>query len=111
MHELLGDDASGGLRNDEDIMAVAEKMEPNFSAGLLVWEDVWATKIKDAILASGGELWALERVPHEVVAGAVEWVAVNNQGRHDETQRSRIGRDGGPLAVDSLSEARDRVEN
>jgi len=75
-HKLLGDE-QGGLLNDDDIMAVAEEMEPNFSAGLLVWEDVWATKIKDAILGAGGELWDLERIPHEVVQGAVEWAAAN----------------------------------
>ena len=75
-HKLLGDE-QGALLNDDDIMAVADEMEPNFAAGLLVWEDVWATKIKDAIVASGGELWDLERIPHEVVQGAVEWAAAN----------------------------------
>jgi uncharacterized membrane protein len=68
---------SGGLLNDEDVEAVAEELEPNSSAALLVWEDVWATKIADAIRAAGGELWDLERVPHEVVQAAVEWSAEN----------------------------------
>jgi len=76
-HELLSDDATGGLLNEEDMMAVAEEMEPNFSAGLLVWEDVWATKIKNAIVDSGGELWDLERVPYQVVDAAIEWAAAN----------------------------------
>jgi uncharacterized membrane protein len=76
LHALLGDE-KGGLLNDEDIMAVAEEMEPNFSAGLLVWEDVWATKIKNAIVDSGGELWDLERVPYQVVDAAIEWAETN----------------------------------
>ncbi len=76
LHALLGDE-KGGLLNDEDIMAVAEEMEPNFSAGLLVWEDVWATKIKNAIIDSGGELWDLERVPYQVVDAAIEWAETN----------------------------------
>jgi len=76
LRTLLGDE-KGGLLNDEDIMAVAEEMEPNFSAGLLVWEDVWATKIKNAIIDSGGELWDLERVPYEVVDAAIDWAATN----------------------------------
>jgi hypothetical protein len=76
LRALLGDE-KGGLLNDEDIMAVAEEMEPNFSAGLLVWEDVWATKIKNAIIDSGGELWDLERVPYEVVDAAIEWAGTN----------------------------------
>ena len=76
LHALLGDE-KGGLINDEDIMAVAEEMEPNFSAGLLVWEDVWATKIKNAIIDSGGELWDLERIPYQVVDAALDWAAEN----------------------------------
>ena len=58
-------------------MAVAEEMEPNFSAGLLVWEDVWATKIKNSIIDAGGELWDLERVPYQVVDAAIEWAETN----------------------------------
>jgi uncharacterized membrane protein len=76
LHALLGDE-KGGLINDEDIMAVAEEMEPNFSAGLLVWEDVWATKIKNAIIDAGGELWDLERIPYQVVDAAIEWAETN----------------------------------
>ncbi|HUL86085.1 MAG TPA: DUF6325 family protein [Actinomycetota bacterium] len=70
--ELIGSE-SGGLLNDEDIMAVAEDLEPNSSVALLVWEDVWAAKIADAIVNAGGELWDLERVPREVVEAAVEY--------------------------------------
>ena len=71
--ELISE--SGGLLNDEDIMAVAEVLEPNSSVGLLVWEDVWAAKIADAIAKAGGELWDLERVPRDVVEAAVEYAA------------------------------------
>lgn len=70
--ELLGNE-SGGLLSDDDMMAVAEDLEPNSSVGLLVWEDVWAAKIAEAIANAGGELWDLERVPREVVAAAVEY--------------------------------------
>ena len=68
---------SGGLLNEEDVEAVAEELEPNSSAALLVWEDLWATKVADAIRAAGGELWDLERVPHEVVQAAVDWAEQN----------------------------------
>ena len=43
------------------------------SAALLVWEDVWATKLRDAIVNVGGEVLDLERVPYEVVNAAVEF--------------------------------------
>ena len=64
---------TGGLLNQEDLEAAAEELAPNSSAALLVWEDVWATKLADAIRAADGELLDLERVPHEVVVAAVEW--------------------------------------
>jgi hypothetical protein len=64
---------NGGLLNQEDLEAAAEELEPNSSAALLVWEDVWATKLRDAIVNAGGELLDLERLPGEVVRAAVEW--------------------------------------
>jgi hypothetical protein len=65
---------NGGLLNQEDLEAAAEELEPNSSAALLVWEDVWATKLRDAIVNAGGELLDLERLPGDVVQAAVEWV-------------------------------------
>jgi uncharacterized membrane protein len=65
--------ANGGLLNQDDLEAAAEELEPNSSAALLVWEDVWATKLRDAILNAGGELLDLERLPGEVVQAAVDW--------------------------------------
>jgi uncharacterized membrane protein len=63
----------GGLLNEEDLAAAAEELEPNSSAALLVWEDVWATKIADAIRNAGGVLYDLERLPHEVVQAALDY--------------------------------------
>ncbi len=68
---------TGGLLNGEDLEAAAEELEPNSSAALLVWEDVWATKLADAIRDADGVLLDLERVPHEVVTAAVEWAKSN----------------------------------
>ncbi|HJX06930.1 MAG TPA: DUF6325 family protein [Actinomycetota bacterium] len=73
---LLGN-AGGGLLNTDDLMAAADELEPNSSAALLVWEDVWATNLRDAILNAGGELWDLERVPGEVVQAAIDFSASN----------------------------------
>ena len=66
-----------GLLNQDDLAAAGEELEPNSSAALLVWEDVWATKLRDAILNAGGELLDLERVPHEVVNAAMEFAEQN----------------------------------
>jgi len=68
-----------GLLNEEDLAAAAEELEPNSSAALLVWEDVWATKLRDAILNAGGEVLDLERLPYEVVQAAVEFANANKE--------------------------------
>ena len=46
----------GGLISDEDIDYAAVELEPNSSAALLVWEDVWATPFVEAMRNSGGVL-------------------------------------------------------
>jgi uncharacterized membrane protein len=59
-----------GLFNEEDLRAAAEELEPNSSAALLVWENVWAAKVAQAIRDAGGELLDFERLPHDVVQAA-----------------------------------------
>jgi hypothetical protein len=59
-----------GLFNEEDLMAAGEELEPNSSAALLVWENVWARDIAQKLRAAGGELLDFERLPHEVVQAA-----------------------------------------
>jgi hypothetical protein len=68
---------SGGLFNEEDLMAAAEELDPNSSAALLVWENVWARPVADAIRDAGGELYDYDRIPHEVVVAAREWAKAN----------------------------------
>ena len=66
-----------GLLNQDDLAAAGEELDPNSSAALLVWEDVWATKLRDAIVNAKGELLDLERVPYEVVQAAVDFAEAN----------------------------------
>lgn len=66
-----------GLLNEEDLAAAGEELDPNSSAALLVWEDTWATTLRDAIVNAGGEVLDLERVPYEVVNAAVEFADAN----------------------------------
>jgi hypothetical protein len=63
----------GGLFNEDDLIDAAESLEPNSSAALLVWENVWARKVAQAMRDAGGELVAFERLPHDVVQAAREW--------------------------------------
>jgi len=63
-----------GLFSDNDLMEAAEGLEPNSSAALLVWENVWARNVGQAMRDAGGELVAFERLPHGVVQAAREYV-------------------------------------
>jgi hypothetical protein len=62
----------GGLFPEEDLMDIAESLEPNTSAALLLWENVWARNVAQAMRDAGGVLVAFERLPHEAVQAARE---------------------------------------
>ena len=62
----------GGLFPEEDLMDIAESLEPNTSAALLLWENVWARNVAQAMRDAGGVLVAFERLPHEAVQEARE---------------------------------------
>jgi hypothetical protein len=64
--------AIGDLVNEDDLRAVGEELEPNSSAAVLVWEDVWAKRIANAIRDADGQLLDLERVPRPVVEAALQ---------------------------------------
>ena len=63
----------GGLFNQDDLMDIAADLEPETSAAVLVWENVWARKVTQAMRDAGGQVVAFERLPHEVVQAAREW--------------------------------------
>jgi hypothetical protein len=66
-----------GLFNEDDLMAAGEELEPDTSAALLVWENVWARNVAQKIRDAGGVLFDFERLPHEVVQAAREAVLAN----------------------------------
>jgi len=74
--ENLGIEVTG-LFNEDDLMAAAEELEPNSSAALLVWEDVWAKNVAQAMRDAGGEVFDFGRLPHEVVQAAREHALAN----------------------------------
>ena len=60
----------GGLISTEDIEYAAADLEPNSSAALLIWEDVWATPFVAALRASGAVLIEGSRIPHDLIEAA-----------------------------------------
>jgi hypothetical protein len=65
--------AVGGLFSMDDLMSVARDLEPNSSAALIVWENMWARKVANAIRDAGGMPLAFERIPPKVVQAARDW--------------------------------------
>ena len=55
------------LVSDEDVAELAETLEPDSSAAVLVFEHTWAKPFRDAVVASGGVLAANFRVPGLVI--------------------------------------------
>ncbi|MCX5390555.1 DUF6325 family protein [Streptomyces sp. NBC_00094] len=51
-----------GLFNQDDIRTLGESVPPGSSAALLVWEDLWAKPVTDAVRAAGGEVVVHERI-------------------------------------------------
>jgi hypothetical protein len=60
----------GGLISEEDIEYAATELEPNSSAALLIWEDVWAAPFVEAMRNSGGVLIEGSRIPHDLIEAA-----------------------------------------
>ena len=57
----------GGLISEEDVEYAAAELEPDSSAALLIWEDVWARPFVDALRASGAVLIEGSRIPHDLI--------------------------------------------
>jgi uncharacterized membrane protein len=68
-------DTDGGLFNEDDFMAAGEELEPNSSAALLVWENVWAARVTEAIREAGGVMLDFDVIPADVIKAAREYAA------------------------------------
>ena len=62
----------GGLVSPQDIEHAAALLEPNSSAALLIWEDVWAAPFVEAVRRADGVLIEGARIPHELIQGALD---------------------------------------
>ena len=59
---------AGGLFGEDDAALLAEALQPESSAVIILWEDLWAKPFAEAVAASGGFMARGERVPAEEVA-------------------------------------------
>ncbi len=63
----------GGIISDDDIREIGDGLDPDCSALVAVWEDLWAARFATAVRDSGGVVLSLERIPSVAVEAAVAW--------------------------------------
>jgi len=64
--------ASSGLLDSSDLDEAGSVLEPGSSAGVLVYENVWAAPFATAIRRSGGQLVASGRIPVQAVLAQLD---------------------------------------
>ena len=60
------------LLAEEDVEHLAAAMEPNSTAGVLIWENLWAAPFASAARRSGGQLIANGRIPIQAIIASIE---------------------------------------
>ena len=63
------------LITDADINMIGEQLAENSTAGIMLIENLWAKKTKQAMLDAHGRLVMFERIPHDVVEEALADIA------------------------------------
>jgi hypothetical protein len=58
---------SRNLLGQEDVDEIGEALDPNSTAGLMIWENVWAARFAQAVRNADGVLVANGRIPAELV--------------------------------------------
>jgi hypothetical protein len=66
------------LLSEDDIAAVVDAMEPGSTAGLLIYENLWAAPLASAVRRSGGQLVASGRIPVQALLAVLEDSAIED---------------------------------
>jgi len=60
------------LLAEEDVVNLAAAMDPGSTAGVLIWENLWAARFAAAARRSGGQLIATGRIPIQAIIASIE---------------------------------------
>ena len=60
------------LLAEDDVEHLAAAMEPGSTAGVLIWENLWAAPFASAARRSGGQLIANGRIPLQAIIASIE---------------------------------------
>jgi Family of unknown function (DUF6325) len=62
----------GELLAGDDVEHLAAAMEPGSTAGVLIWENLWAAPFASAARRAGGQLIADGRIPIQAIIASIE---------------------------------------
>jgi hypothetical protein len=71
--------ASSGLLGEDDVAEAGNVLEAGSSAGILVYENVWAAPLAAALRRGGGHLVASGRIPVQDLVAAVDAAESHSQ--------------------------------
>jgi hypothetical protein len=60
------------LLAEDDVLNLAAAMDPGSTAGVLIWENLWAAPFASAARRSGGQLIADGRIPIQAIIASIE---------------------------------------
>jgi uncharacterized protein DUF6325 len=60
------------LLAEDDVEQLAASMEPGSTAGVLIWENLWAAPFASAARRAGGQLIANGRIPSQAIIASIE---------------------------------------
>lgn len=60
------------ILSEEDVANIANALEPETIAAVLVWENTWAAPFGSALRRAGGQLVATGRIPIQAILAAAE---------------------------------------
>jgi hypothetical protein len=64
--------ASSGILDDSDLADAAKVIEPGSSAGILIFENRWATSFTQALRRGGAELVAAGYIPQDALLASLD---------------------------------------
>jgi hypothetical protein len=75
---MVFEGASSGLLGTDDVEDAASVIEPGSSAGILVYENVWAAPFAAALRRGGGQLVASGRIPVQALLAELDAAAADS---------------------------------
>ena len=79
LEAALFDGAASGLLGSDDVAEAAAALDPGTAAGVLVYENVWATPFAAALRRSGGQLVAAGHIPIQALVAALDALDAEEQ--------------------------------